>query len=240
MIEPTTFSSSTGHRALIAGATGLVGQQCLRLLLQDETVGQVRALVRRPMSAAELAGPGATAEMLARLQVCVTDFNRLDDHLEWFDVDWVFCTLGTTIRQAGSQAAFKRVDLDYPLQIARLARTERARHFLLVSALGANARSSVFYNRVKGELEDAVRDLNFDALTVARPSLLAGDRPELRLGEFLGLKLAWLMPGPWKPVHVSQVARGLWASAHQPPKGLRILHNTDLRSQPVAGDSSRT
>lgn len=240
MIEPTTFASPTGHRALIAGATGLVGQQCLRLLLQDETVGQVRALVRRPMSAVELAGQGATAEMLARLQVCVTDFNRLDDHLEWFDVDWVFCTLGTTIRQAGSQAAFKRVDLDYPLQIARLARTERARHFLLVSALGANARSSVFYNRVKGELEDAVRDLNFDALTVARPSLLAGDRPELRLGEFLGLKLAWLMPGPWKPVHVSQVARGLWASAHQPPKGLRILHNTDLRSQPVAGDSSRT
>lgn len=239
MIEPTSLDAPFGIRVLIAGATGLVGQQCLRLLLQDDVVGQVRTLVRRPMSPAELAGPpGATAEMLAKIQVCVTDFNRLDDHLEWFDVDWVFCTLGTTIRQAGSQAAFRRVDLDYPLQIARLARTERARHFLLVSAVGANAGSSVFYNRIKGELEDAVRALNFESLTVARPSLLAGDRTEFRLGEALGLKLAWLMPGPWKPVHVSQVAHGLWASARQPPKGLRILHNTDLRSQPVAGASS--
>jgi uncharacterized protein YbjT (DUF2867 family) len=238
MSTTTPSAADHGIRVLIAGATGLVGQQCLRLLLRDEQVQGVRVLVRRPMTSEALAGQGMASTELAKLDICVADFDRLDEHPDWFEVDWVFCALGTTIRVAGSQAAFKRVDFDYPCRIARLAKGHGARHFLLVSALGANASSKVFYNRVKGELEEALRGLAFDALTVARPSLLEGHRAEFRLGEFLALKLAPLTPAPWKPVHVSQVARGLWASAHQPLHGVRILHNTDLRSQPLAPDPS--
>ncbi len=138
--------------ALLAGATGLVGRECLRLLARDERVAEVRALVRRALPADGL-GP--------RVRECRTEFDQLGRHPDWFQVDRVFCALGTTIRQAGSQEAFRRVDYEYPLAIAKAARARGASHFLLVSALGANARSSVFYNRVKGELEDAVRALGY-------------------------------------------------------------------------------
>jgi uncharacterized protein YbjT (DUF2867 family) len=233
MPETSRTQDAAGRRVLLAGATGLVGQQCLRLLVQDERVSQVLVLLRRPVRTADLLGPGATPQMMDKLELCVTDFDHLADHPDWFAVDWVFCALGTTIRQAGSQAAFRRVDLDYPLQIAQLARAQGATHFLLVSALGADAGSRVFYNRVKGELETAVRALGFESLTLARPSLLMGERAEVRLGEVLAQKLAFLTPAPWKPVHVSQVARGLWTSTQEPPKGVRILNNTALRSHRV-------
>lgn len=133
--------------ALVAGATGLVGGECLKLLAKNTTITEVRALVRRPL-------PAQTQALGVR--ECRADFERLDEKADWFEVDWVFCALGTTIRQAGSQAAFRHVDFDYALSLALAARQAGVRHFLLVSAVGANTRSSVFYNRVKGELEDAV------------------------------------------------------------------------------------
>lgn len=217
---------------LVAGATGLVGQQALRQLLADPWVGEVRALVRRDMPPAELAGSG-TAPGIDKLRVCVANFDRLEARADWFAVDWVFCGLGTTLRQAGSQAAFRQVDFDYPLQVAQLAKAQGARCFMLVSALGANARSRVFYSRVKGELEDAVRAIGFDHVVVARPSLLAGDRKEVRLGERIGLMFGGLMPARYKPVGAHQVAAGLIASA----KGMessaepvhRVIDNIALR-----------
>ena len=122
------------------------------------------------------------------------DFDRLRSYGTLLAVDQVLCALGTTIGKAGSQAAFRKVDFEYPCEVAQLANAKGARHFLLVSALGANARSSVFYNRVKGELEDAVLGLPLRSHTIVRPSLLVGDRTETRPGEIVGAKLGFLVP----------------------------------------------
>jgi uncharacterized protein YbjT (DUF2867 family) len=213
---------ANGQRsALVAGATGLVGGYCLRLLAQDDGVAQVRALVRRPLP------PGIAG---ARVQECRTGFDQLTGHPDWFKVDWVFCALGTTIRKAGSREVFRRVDYDYPLTIARLAREQGASHCLLVSALGADPRSPVFYYRIKGELEEAVRALGYPSLTIARPSLLLGERQERRLGEDVGKRLGWLLPPAWRPVRASQVAAALVRAAHAPVFGVRILENAVLRT----------
>ncbi len=195
----------TKRIALVAGATGLVGRECLRLLAEDANVEEVRALVRKPLSVETQA---------LGIRECRVDFDRLEEHADWFEVDWAFCALGTTMRQAGSQDAFRRVDFDYPLSVARTARTAGARHFLLVSAVGADARSKVFYNRVKGELEEAVSQLGYPSLTIARPSLLLGERSPPRIGEEIGKRLAWLFPPKWKPVQASQVASALLRAAH--------------------------
>lgn len=239
-LDPAASPPQAASRphALVAGATGLVGRECVRLLLADPAVGRVRALVRRPVPMAELAGADAPAGRVAvKLAAEVVDFEHLDRHAAQCRADWVFCALGTTLRQAGSQAAFRRVDFDYPLKLAQLARQQGARHFLLVSALGADPASSVFYSRVKGELEEAVKALGFERLTLARPSLLAGDRAEFRLGESVARRLAFLTPPRYKPVHVRQVARALVAAAHAGRPGLQVLSNPVLRghgASPVA------
>ena len=207
--------------ALVAGATGLVGKECLRLLAADAGVEEVRALVRQPLS--------AEIQALGNIRECRVDFDRLEGHADGFAVDWVFCALGTTIRQAGSKDAFRRVDVDYPLSVARTARAAGARHFLLVSAAGADIRSSMFYNRVKGELEEAVRQLGYPSLTIARPSLLLGERSPPRRGEEIGKRLAWLFPSKWKPVQASQVALALLRSAQADAPGVHILDNAALR-----------
>jgi uncharacterized protein YbjT (DUF2867 family) len=219
-------------RVLVAGATGLVGRQALRQLLMDAGVQEVRVLLRRPVGVPQLLGPADAALARAaqsKLRLCVGDFGQLAKHLDWFEVDTVLCALGTTIKKAGSQAAFREVDHDYPLQIAHLALAQGAQRYLLVSALGANAQSKVFYNRVKGELENAIRAQGWPQVCVAQPSLLAGDRAEFRLGERLALGLGWLFPEPYKPVQAAQVAAGLLASAKSLDAGWHVLSNTALR-----------
>ncbi len=232
---------------LVAGASGLVGRELLRLCLADPEVQTVKALLRREVTLDALLGAARPGEVpltdaqRRKFQPCIVDFDRLDRHTEHFAVDAVFCALGTTIRQAGSQAAFRKVDFDAPLQIAQLAHAQGASRFLLVSALGASARSRVFYNRVKGELEEAIQAIGFAQFAVARPSLLQGDRPEFRLGEHLGLWLsrvfAGLIPESHRPVHVRQVAQGLLHAAREavPTMGTgevaprRVLPNAWLR-----------
>lgn len=206
--------------ALLAGATGLVGREILRLLAQDDQISEVRVLVRRPLP---------DKERSPRIRELITDFDRLHEHPEWFKVDFVFSALGTTIKKAGSQAAFRRVDFDYPLAIAKLALAAGARHFLFVSALGANARSFIFYNRVKGELEDAIRSLGFPSVTIARPSILLGERSEYRFGENLAKRFSWLLPSPWGGVHAAKVAAALVKSASEGKPGVQILTNERMR-----------
>jgi uncharacterized protein YbjT (DUF2867 family) len=214
----------TNRIALVAGATGLVGGECLRLLSNDAALEEVRALVRHP-SPPESLGP--------RVREYRTDFDELHNHQDWFQVDWVFCALGTTMRKAGSPEAFRRVDYEYPLAIAKLALSRGASHFLLVSAMGANPRSSFFYSRVKGELEEAVRALGYRSLTIARPSLLLGERQEWRFGEEVGKHLGWILPSRWRPVHASQVAAALVHAAHAAIPGVQILENAVLRTLPI-------
>jgi uncharacterized protein YbjT (DUF2867 family) len=208
--------------ALLAGATGLVGRECLRLLAADSSVAEVRVLVRHALPA------GGKSPRIKELRV---DFEDLGVHPKWFKSDWVFCALGTTMGKAGSREAFRRVDYDYPLAIAKAALAQGARHFLLVSAIGANVRSPFFYNRVKGELEDALRELGYASLTIARPSLLLGERKEWRAGEEIAKRVVWLLPSRSRPVQAAQVALALVRAAHEGMRGARVLENPELRRQ---------
>jgi uncharacterized protein YbjT (DUF2867 family) len=183
-------------------------------------VREVRALVRRPL----------ITRADSKVRACLGELDRLDAHPEWFGVDAVFCALGTTIRKAGSQEAFRKVDFDYPLAVARAGRAQGARHFLLVSAMGASARSSVFYSRVKGELEDAILALGYPSVTIARPSVLLGDRDERRPGEELAKKIGWLFPNRWRPVEAASVAAALVQALRRARPGVEVLENAALRA----------
>lgn len=209
--------------AIVAGSTGLVGQAIVRDLAGDPTWREVRALTRRPPTP-----PHVTA--VVPVQV---DYAHLEPPPTWAQADHVFCALGTTMRQAGSREAFRRVDLEYPLALARAAHVQGARHFLLVSAVGASATSRVFYNRVKGEIEDAITAIGFRSVTIARPSLLVGPRAEHRLGERIGAVVGLLAPGRWRPVEAKRVARALVNAAKEDLPGVRILENPMLRATPV-------
>jgi uncharacterized protein YbjT (DUF2867 family) len=237
---PPASTLTPVRTVLLAGATGLVGREVLRLALRDPGVQEVRVPLRREVNLIALLqcqaadGTPLTEAEQGKLQPWRVDFDRLARHADGFAVDAVVCALGTTIRQAGSRAAFRKVDFEAPLQIAQLAHAQGASRFALVSALGASARSRVFYSRVKGELEDAIARVGFVQFTVAQPSLLEGDRSEHRFGEQLGLKLAgWfsaVVPSSHLPVHVRQVAQGLWEAAQSPtPAPRMVLGNADLR-----------
>lgn len=207
--------------AIVAGATGLVGQALISQLAAESTWREVRALVRHPLPS-ELSGPTVVS-----VQV---DYDRLEPPPLWAAADHVFCALGTTMRQAGSPAAFRRVDFDYPVALAQAAQARGARHFLLVTALGAAPTSRLFYNRVKGEVEAAITALGFTSVTIARPSLLLGSRTEPRLGEQFGKVLGVLAPPRWRPVSAARVARALVDAAKRGAPGIRILENRDLRA----------
>ncbi len=211
------------RRVLLAGGSGLVGHAALAALVADPEVGEIRVLSRRPLE---------TPSTDHRVRPCVTEFTHLDAHADWFEVDQVLCALGTTMRQAGSQAAFRRVDYEYPLAIGRLARAAGAMHYALVSAAGANAHSSVFYNLVKGELEQSLVRQDWRSLTIARPSLLLGTRNEFRLGEIVAKQFGWLTPPAWRPVDAVRVARSLVRALRVDAPGVRILDNRTLRDEP--------
>jgi uncharacterized protein YbjT (DUF2867 family) len=195
--------SSTKKAVVLAGATGLIGGQILEALLVDHGVGRVHVLARRSLSTRH-----------AKLRVEVVDFSRLPA-LE--RVDEAYLALGTTIRVAGSREAFRAVDLEANLAVAKAAVAAGATRVALVSAVGASAASPVFYNRVKGELEDALKAMNLSALVIAQPGLLLGDRKALnqpsRLGEELAtpfLKLlSPILPGQFRPVQAKAVALSL-------------------------------
>jgi uncharacterized protein YbjT (DUF2867 family) len=207
-----------GKTALVLGATGLVGSQILELLLAEQSYERVAVAARR-----------STGMSHPRLVERVVSFDELAAARELFAVDHIYCALGTTIRKAGSRERFRQVDLEYPLEAARLGRSAGASHFLLVSALGADARSRFFYNRVKGELEQKLRALDYPSLTIARPSLLLGDRAEYRRGEEIARRFAWLTPARYKPVEGRTVARAMIAAAAEGRRGVRIIESAEMR-----------
>lgn len=208
-------------QALVAGATGLVGGELLRILLDQPGYSRVVALVRRPLT---LSHP--------KLDQRVVDWEQLDANL--FRVDDLYCCLGTTIRKAGSQAAFRRVDFEYPAAMARLARAQGARQFLLVSSMGADPGSSIFYSRVKGEVEAAVAAAGIPAVHIFRPSLLLGNRREHRTGERIAVALSPLfsplMPARYRPIQARDVAQAMVhaAAGGLEAGGARIYLNDEI------------
>ncbi len=208
--------------ALLAGATGLVGSALLPLLLASERYAKVIVVGRRPV-----------AVQHPKLVQVVTEFDHLEKERLRLIADDVFCCLGTTIGQAGSREAFYRVDFLYVVQLAALTAANFAAQFLVVSALGADAESRFYYNRVKGEMEEAVRQTPFRAIHIFRPSLLLGERAAPRLGERLGAALLALVQpllrGTWRnyrPVAAATVARAMLRAAEDDGGGIR-LHSSE-------------
>ena len=214
------------HRVWLAGAGGLVGRALLDQLLAQPL--QVEALMRKPRQ---------DLPPSARLNQHRVDFGLADLGVALPAPEAVFICLGTTIAQAGSQAAFRAVDLDAVLNTARAARQAGASRCAVVSALGASAESRVFYNRVKGEMELGLRALGFDRLVIARPSLLLGDREALgqaaRTGERWATRLSGpishLIPRRWRPIEARDVAQAMRLAIAQPGPALTVLESADLQ-----------
>ena len=207
-------------QALVIGGTGLVGRELLAQLANDPDFETIVSAGRRIIP-----------EAPSRVQQIAMDLLR-DPLPQDVTPDVVFCCLGTTIKVAGSQEAFRKVDYDMPLRIARSARERGAQQFVIITSIGADAKSTAFYTRVKGEVERDVRALGYPSLTIVRPSLLLGDRAEHRFGEqvatLLMLTFSWLIPLRWKAVKATAVAASMVRAAKQRVAGARVVTNEEI------------
>lgn len=207
-------------RVLITGASGLVGGHLLRLLNDDPRVETIVAPSRRPLAPMK--------KMFNPHDPQLTD--ALSQATE--PVDTVFCCLGTTRREAGSKEAFVHADFTLVIDTGLTGLRLGATHMLVVSAMGANAHSPFFYNRVKGEMEETLRAQGWPRLTIARPSMLLGHRNKKRFNESLFAPLFGLLPGKWKSIHARDVALALFQEAMTGGKpGVTILDSAELREK---------
>jgi uncharacterized protein YbjT (DUF2867 family) len=191
--------------AVVVGASGLVGSEVVQLLLKDDHYDRVVVLVRSKLSIQH-----------QKLEQEIINFDTLDQIAQDLSGADVFCTLGTTIKKAGSQPAFIKVDHEYPLRLAQMSKQQGAAAFLIVTALGANSKSSIFYSRVKGQLEDELKQLQLNRLHIFQPSMLLGDRIEKRSGEHIVSvimpAIAFLFIGSlrkYKAIHAQTVATAM-------------------------------
>jgi uncharacterized protein YbjT (DUF2867 family) len=207
--------------ALVVGATGLIGSQLLDLLLQDSYYERVVALARKPLPPHP------------KLTVWQSDFSNLNP-FTLPGIHDVFCCLGTTIKTAGSKDAFRKVDFDYPVAVAEWALRQGANQYLIVTALGADARSRIFYNRVKGEVEQKVQQIGYRSVHVFRPSLLLGPRKESRSGEDAAKQFnrwfGWLLPDSYRGIESSKVAHAMQHWAKQNVPGTHVHESKELQA----------
>lgn len=216
--------------ALLAGATGLIGRALLALLHASPHYDHVHVLVRRAV--AEIAGVRADA----RSSLYTVDFAHLPEPLP--AVDDVYIALGATLKVAGSEAAFRRVDFDFVVDTARAARAAGATRLAVVSALGADAASRILYNRVKGEMQDSVTQLGFDTVVITQPSLLLGDRAALgqptRAGEVWATRLLapvmWMVPRGVRPIPARTVAAAMLTATLAGAPGVHVLSSAQMQS----------
>lgn len=212
---------------MLLGATGLVGSHVLSQALANPAVSAVIAPTRKPLPPC-----AASGKRLINPQI---RFEDPGSHMQEWAADAVICALGTTMNTAGSRDAFRQVDYDYPLAFARLAHSQGASTFVLTSAAGADADSRFFYNRVKGELEQALIQENFRSLTFVRPGVIGGPRQEARPGE-TALKLALtvfapLLPRRWRLNPAAEIAARLVQSALYPQPGIFIIRAADMAAK---------
>ena len=218
---------ATPRTALLAGATGLVGRALLSLLLASAHYRSVHVLLRRVQP---------DFEASAKLKIHQVDFARLPAAFP--KVDDVFIALGTTIKIAGSEAAFRQVDFAFVVNIARAAKAAGATRLAVVSALGADPTSRIFYNRVKGEMEIAVMQLGYESVVIAQPSMLLGDRAALGQpprsaeiwAERLLAPLGWIMPKGVRPIPARTVASALLAAILDAKLGVRVLKSGAMQA----------
>ncbi|QYG08008.1 NAD-dependent dehydratase [Janthinobacterium sp. PAMC25594] len=207
-------------KLLLVGATGLVGREVLRLALSDARVTAIVAPVRKALPPH------------AKLHAPLVDFDQLPPDAPWWQADAVICTLGTTMKVAGTRQAFLRVDHDYPLAVARLALAAGTRTYALNSAAGANAGSRIFYNRVKGELERDLEPLGFASLTYVRPGLIGGERDVARAGEGAALRLLRalgpVLPRRWRINPAPRIAQALLEAALAGAPGVHVVSSEQL------------
>lgn len=205
---------------LLVGATGLVGRHVLELALADPRVKAIVAPGRRDLPPRR------------KLHAPRVDFDRLPEDAPWWRADAVICALGTTMKKAGSRGAFQRVDHDYPLAVARLAHAHGTPAYVLNSAMGADAASRFFYNRVKGEVEDAIAGVGFESLTLVRPGAIGGTRDESRLGERVMLSVLGaagpLLPRRWRVNPATMIAQAMLEAAVDAHPGTRVIDSAAL------------
>ncbi len=215
---------STKKTALVIGATGLIGRQCVVALLQNEQYEKVTTLVRHLS--------GATHP---KLDERIIDFEHLEEYVDAMKVDDVFCCMGTTIKKARSKEKFKKVDYEYPLRVAQIALQQGAKQYLIVTAMGADSKSKFFYNQVKGEIETAIKKLNYSAVHIFQPSLLTGDRQEFRMGEKLAIygfkALNLLLYGPlkkYRSIEGKTVAKAMVKMANEGKNGVFVYESDEI------------
>jgi uncharacterized protein YbjT (DUF2867 family) len=210
--------------AIVLGASGLIGACVLDYLLADKTYEEVNVFVRRPLPIAH-----------SKLKQHIVDFDNLDTTVGFGSAEVLFSCLGTTIKKAGSQAAFTKVDFEYPLAFANIAKQNGIKKIFLVSAVGATSSTSNFYLKTKGDLEIALAQIGFESLGVFRPSFLLGDRTEFRLAEVILKPIMQLVSGllmgslsKYKAIQARDVAKAMLKQAEKNMKGLTVLHYKEM------------
>lgn len=198
----------------------------MQLLIDDPLIKGITVFVRKELNVNN-----------SKLKQVVVDFEKLESYKEHFKVDHVFCCLGTTIKTAGSKDAFLKVDFTYVIESARIAKSEGVKSFSVVSAMGANGKSKIFYNRVKGDMENALQKVGFPTLHIFRPSLLIGERKEIRRGEKIGAAISRAFSfafikglKKYKPIQGSLVAKSMLDHAKAQMQGLQIIESDKMNS----------
>jgi len=210
--------------ATLIGATGLIGGELLSLLLDDDHFEKVRILVRRPFSGNH-----------PKLEKKLVDFTDADSLLVDLDEsDTVFCTIGTTMKKVkGNKDAYRKIDYDIPVNIARYCKIMNCKNYILVSAVGADSQSRNFYLKLKGEVEDIVRKVGLESTYIMRPSILLGKRHEFRFGESISVplvkKISFLLPSKYKPIEATEVARAMLAAAKISEKGFFVCEYNQMK-----------
>lgn len=211
-------------KAIVAGATGLVGKELVKLLLEDDEFREVVVYVRRPYDLAH-----------DKLRVVQGELSGMSARRDELKGDVYFCCLGTTIKTAGSQENFRKVDFFGVMTFARIAFNFKARKFITISASGAHSQSKIFYNRVKGETEKALKDIGFTSLVIFRPGLLVGERAEKRTAEKVAITafsfLRHVLPDKVErkmATPVTILARHMIQEARSETSGLRIIESQDI------------
>lgn len=207
--------------AIIAGATGLIGHELVQMLIKSDKYRIIYVISRRK---------GIVVH--EKIRETVIDFDSINNLRFDEPIDDVFCTLGTTMKQAGSRDKFKKVDFEYVVSLATLSKLAGASNFLVVSSMGANPNSPVFYNRIKGLTEEALKQLGFKNLVILRPSLLLGERPEKRFAErlsgFFMKSLSFLIPDNYKAIQAQKVAKSMLKLAIESSTGISIVQSAEM------------